>query len=399
MGISARKPMQNQFITASLADTSGHPAKYRWGKDDMQPMQLPNPTAHIRVTKKLLPDFLSLGVDMLIDAGYVKPQEKEAVITQLQAIYIDRRETIATLLCDDSIISAKQKDAVLKRLRIAGECPTSDKIADALLKAELIQHQDISAVADKLKSLPKRPFIHLDSHDSALGGVNVLWRIKEEESAYTKMRKDGKSPEEIGDYFGLRFIPDTVAGTVALRSASLSHSMSSRKCELSAPSDEIFMSHKSHNTVSNEDNIQSAEVSIIPKALSDCESITHRLKEMEDNMKAWNEVRETEFSSSALDPKVRGKVAVCAEELRQVRIFINGTAAVQSGLIEMADPKEKERALKSLVLARQTVNNVSPYTEKMLDRVDGIQGYLGTVRAASRIAHTSANAWDINMPA
>ncbi len=399
MGSSVRKAMHNEFKNASLVDNSGYPPKYKWGAEDKQPMQLPHPTAYLKVTKKLLPDFLSLGVDMLIDAGYVKGQDKQNVISELQDIYSASRTTIADMLCDGSLIPAKQKDHVLKRLKNAGECPSHENIADMLLKAELIQHQDLSAVMKKLGTLPKRPSIYLTSDDPALGGVRVLWRIKEEESAYTKMRKDAKSPEDIGDYFGMRFIPDTVAGTVALRTATVSHSMSSRKCELRIPSDEIFMSHKSHNRVSNDENIQSGECSIIPKALADCEPITHRLKEMEDSMKSFNEVRETEYASTSLDPKVRGKVAVCAEELRQVRIFINGTAAVQSGIIEMADEAEKKRALKDLAAARLAVQSVSPYTEKMLDRIDGIQGYLGTVRAASRIAHTSANAWDISMPA
>ncbi len=117
------------------------------------------------------------------------------------------------------------------------------RACETLYRAGYIEENEIRSTLSRLKKLDAKEQLYLN-------GVSVKWRIKDLDSVDAKILKDGKTPDDVGDYFGLKFIGSTVNDIQRLRTAVLDDAkMTSRKCEFTYPSDRGYRSHKSHHVV------------------------------------------------------------------------------------------------------------------------------------------------------
>ena len=160
-----------------------------------------------------------------------------------------------------------------------------------------------------------------------LDGVSVQWRVKSEKSAEDKIRKDRKSPNQIGDYFGIKFVGKTVGDIVRLRDAVVAaDNLTSKKCEFTYPSERGYRSHKSHHIVDDGDFQLSLEAIITHADFETMDFITHGLIDLE------RRILEKQHTRDISDHKLSGKFARAAADMKAFRTHINHETAAAAGL-------------------------------------------------------------------
>lgn len=324
--------LASKFQPAGAFDGSGYPPKYKWGRQDAQPMQLPSPAEYLDVARELTPAFLELGIDMLTSAGFVAAGGKDKVMAELQDLPHRRMRLVANTLCDGMLLPKNQYQKVHTAIASLSDRAEPEKIYDRLVDAGIIRPAQKSDVMESLSALPSKIVLTLRSDDPEIGSVNLYWRIKDEATAFGKLKTPtvNQDPANIGDYFGMMLVPDTLKGLLALRDASLEHNMTSRKCELSDPSDELYRSHKSHNRAVLGGKSQSGEFQIVPAAIDDVSRLTHRLHEIERNL---FEAGHSASQTFGTPHKVPTRLQACSAEFRQIRTYINGQAADRKSVV------------------------------------------------------------------
>ena len=203
--------------------------------------------------------------------------------------------------------------------------PASLRFAASILaSAGYIKTTDQDKIADSLAQL--KPKQSLD-----FGGVSIMWRIKSENSVSDKILKDTKSPDDIGDYLGIKFVAHDVGDVIRLRDAILdSSNISSRKCEFTYPSDRGYRSHKSHHQVQEDGRKLSIEAIITHADFETSDKLTHDLINLE------RKVLRRQLNNP--DPKLCMRFASCAAGLKETRTRINHDTAQEAGLNILCAP-------------------------------------------------------------
>lgn len=192
--------------------------------------------------------------------------------------------------------------------------------ADILISAGYICASKKDEAVEALRSLKSKKSFDLD-------GVSVQWRIKSERSAEDKIRKDVKKPDQIGDYFGIKFVGKTVSDIVRLRDAVVAaDNLTSKKCEFTYPSERGYRSHKSHHIVDDGDFQLSLEAIITHADFESVDFITHGLIDLE------RRILERQHTSEIIDHKLSGKFARAASDMKAFRTHINHQTAAAAGL-------------------------------------------------------------------
>lgn len=212
---------------------------------------------------------------------------------------------------------------------------------------------------EKLKKLKPGKMLKLD-------GVSVCWRIKSEKSAAHKILVDNKTADDIGDYFGMKFVAQDVGDVVRLRDAiTAAPNMSSRKCEFTVPSAEGYRSHKSHHVIEGDAGKLSVEAMITHADFEAMNKLTHNLIDTERKL----------FSKQGeiADKRLSHQFAACAARLKEERTFINHATAAAAGLNDLcADGVTTEISPAPLSgWARKIVNGLTPDLKQDRDRVIG----------------------------
>lgn len=228
--------------------------------------------------------------------------------------------------------------------------PASHSFAASILaEAGYIKPEDQAKTVSALGQLGHDETLHL-------GGVSIKWRVKSENSISDKILKDNKRSDDIGDYFGVKFIAHDVGDVVRLRDAILnSGNISSRKCEFTYPSDRGYRSHKSHHQVHQDGRSLSVEAIITHADFEISDQLTHTLINMERN------VLRRQFDTK--DPKLCKRFASCAEGLKETRTRINHETAQDAGLNVLCAPDAVTKTQQNHSIdnwARKIVHGIVP---------------------------------------
>ncbi len=240
-------------------------------------------------------------------------------------------------------------------IKLAHElAPASHRFAASVLAiAGYIKPENIDKTADSISKLKAKQSLDL-------GGVSVLWRVKSEMSITDKILKDNKRSDDIGDYFGLKFVAHDVEDVVRLRDAMLnSGNISSRKCEFTYPSERGYRSHKSHHQIEDHGRRLSIEAIITHADFEASDKLTHDLINTERS------VLRRQFEVK--DPKLCKRFASCAEGLKEMRTRINHETAQEAGLNVLCAPDAVTTVQPHSIdnWARKIVNHLIPASFKL----------------------------------
>lgn len=204
--------------------------------------------------------------------------------------------------------------------------PSLQFAVDVLSRAGYIEPGQENTILERLTTLNRGERLVLD-------GVSICWRVKGMQACADKILKDSdKSPDDIGDYFGIKFVADDVDDVVRLRTAIVeSENMSSRKCEFTLPSQEGFRSHKSHHMVSDGVNRLSIEAMVTHSAFEASDKLTHTLMEYERN------ILHKQFGAAA-NKRLAYELTSSVERLRSERTWLNHLSAAAAGLNDLCAP-------------------------------------------------------------
>ena len=255
-------------------------------------------------------------------------------------------------------------------------------VASLLIKAGFAKPSDHDALIDRLMSLPEKTNLQLD-------GIAVSWRLKTPVSATDKLMDSSvnQDPAQIGDYFGVKLIPDTISGIVNIREAVLETSMTSRKCEFSVPSDEGYRSHKSHHLVEAGVLSHKMEVLVSHADMEAINDLTHKLKEVERSMAGASLAVAGAF---VLSDKTRHSLSTRMSRVgidtNAIRTAINDMVAFETGIDDLA-LSEHRRGRPDCSSLRVT----NAATKRVLGNMSGsyaeqLEGILGNVVPVSQWA-------------
>lgn len=204
-------------------------------------------------------------------------------------------------------------------------------------------------------------------------GVAVKWRVKTVSSAEDKLFQDKKTPDDIGDYLGIKLIAKTVEDVKKLREAILcSPNITSRKCEFSYPSKEGYRSHKSHHRIEADGRQLSIEIMITHAEFESIEETTHAYIDQERDL-----LRKIKFTPRSEQEKIEA-LKDEIKLLKAQRITLNYETAQTAGLNELCAedaiiqvPKFAITALESASsnMARSIFNKMAPEHNETIAQV------------------------------
>ncbi len=227
--------------------------------------------------------------------------------------------------------------------------PSFDFISQVLVKSGHIQEKDRKKIVKRLEKLGPEGKLYLE-------GVTVSVRIKTLKSCEDKILKDGKEPDEIGDYYGIKATGKTKADVIRLREAVLTMpNMTSSKCEITYPSEEYYASHKSHHVIENKSQRRLTVEFILTHAdFEIIDQITHPIMVEERNL--LKKIAETPFYHTDLIEDLKSQLAKKKFE----RSEWNYHTLIYSGLHEWSAPDAPIRKrLQSERYAHSTPTNLA----------------------------------------
>lgn len=204
--------------------------------------------------------------------------------------------------------------------------PTFDFISQVLAKSGHIQEKDRKKIIKRLEKLGPEGKLYLD-------GLTVSCRIKTLKACEDKILKDNKDPDEIGDYIGIKMTGKSKEDVVRLRSAVLSMSnLTSSKCEITYPSAEYYVSHKSHHRIENKNRRLAVEAIITHADFEIIDQMTHPI--MEEERELLRKIASTSPLETQIISGLKDKLARKVYE----RSEWNYHTLVYSGLHELSAP-------------------------------------------------------------
>ncbi len=248
-------------------------------------------------------------------------------------------------------------------------------VADIVVKAGYCPPGERERLVKALIDQPERT-------RTLIGDLGFTWRMKTAECATQKLsdHKVNQRPERIGDYFAVKFVPNTVEGVVRLRQAALETSLTSRKCEFSKPSDEGYRSHKSHHQATNGVETQTFEVLISHADMEAVNDLTHKLKDVERSMVGATLALAQAFM---LPDRTRSKLSTrmsdVGSNVNAVRTAINNAIAFETGIDDLALPEFQrgQPDISALKLRNPATRRVlSNMSDAHADQLQGILGHI-----------------------